>query len=85
MNPSDTHIDRMAETFADRTPYLRTSREERIKVWREALELGRDEGLLTAIESHMRARGVVDKVAEDAWEQARSYPPYEEAPTVVED
>ena len=26
MNPSDTHIGRMAETFAERTPYLRETR-----------------------------------------------------------
>ena len=74
MNPSDTHLDRMAETFAERTPYLRETREEREQAWKKALELGRDEGILTQIESHMKAKGRVDKVAEDTWERAREYP-----------
>ncbi len=73
MKPSDTHIERMAETFAERTPYLRDSREEAKEVWKEALELGRDDGMLTAIESHMKTKGTVDAVAQDAWDRAREY------------
>lgn len=83
MNPSDTHIDRMAETFAERTPYLRKSKEERVEAWKDALTYGREEGALPQIERRMKEKGVVDRVAEDAWERAREYPAYEEAPTEI--
>lgn len=83
MNPSDTQIDRMAETFAERTPYLREGKEQRVEKWKDALKFGREEGVLTQIESHMKAKGVVDKVAEDQWDRAREYPSAEDAPTEI--
>jgi len=73
MKPSDTHIERMAETFAERTPFLRDTREEAKQVWVDALEIGREDGTLEQIESNMRRKGTIDQVAEDVWEQAREY------------
>jgi hypothetical protein len=73
MKPSDTHIDRMAETFAERTPYLRKTRGEAKTAWKDALEISRADDTMTQIESHMKTRGTVDKVAQDAWDTAREY------------
>jgi len=73
MKPSDTHIERMAETFAERSPYLRDSKEKAAEAWKDALEIGREDGTLTAIESHMKTKGTVDKLAQDAWDRAREY------------
>ena len=73
MKPSDTHIERMAETFAERSPFLRENRTEAKAAWREALEIGRDDGMLTKIESHMKTKGTVDTVAQDVWDRARDY------------
>ena len=73
MKPSDTHIERMAETFAERTPFLRESREEAKQAWVDALEIGREDGTLDQIESNMKNKGTIDQVARDAWEQAREY------------
>ncbi len=73
MKPSDTHIDRMAETFAERTPFLRPTRSEAVEAWREALELGREKGILEEIEANMRRKKVVDLIAEDAWGRAKEY------------
>ncbi|NCG21691.1 MAG: hypothetical protein GWP91_21965 [Rhodobacterales bacterium] len=73
MKPSDTHIERMAETFAERTPFLRENHADAKEAWREALEIGRDDGMLTKIEAHMKTKGTVDAVAQDVWDQAREY------------
>ena len=73
MKPSDTHIERMATTFAERTPYLRKSRDEAVEAWKDALEIGREDGILDQIESNMKNKGTIDQVARDAWEQAREY------------
>lgn len=73
MKPSDTHIERMAETFAERTPFLRPSRRAAVDAWREALELGRDEGILEQIEANMERKRVLDSVARDQWDRAREY------------
>ena len=73
MKPSDTHIERMAETFAERTPFLRESREQAKDAWKDALEISREDGTLTAIESHMKTKGVVDVIAKDVWDRAREY------------
>jgi hypothetical protein len=73
MKPSDTHIERMAETFADRTPFLRKSHRETIEVWKEALELGREQGLLEQIEQNMARKKLVDLPVQDVWDRAREY------------
>lgn len=73
MKPSDTHIERMAETFAERTPFLRKSREQRVAAWKDALEIGREAGLLEQIEENMQRKKLVDPVARDAWERAKEY------------
>jgi len=74
MKPSDTHIERMATTFAERTPYLRKSRDEAVEAWKDALEIGREDGILDDIEAHMERKGRIDAVARDTWQQAREYP-----------
>ncbi|MCB9684468.1 MAG: hypothetical protein H6738_05325 [Alphaproteobacteria bacterium] len=76
MNPSDTHIERMAETFAERTPFLRRTRREAVETWRDALELAREDGTLGQIEHNMkeRTRGCADLPVQDVWERARAYP-----------
>jgi len=87
MNPSDTQIERMAETFAERTPYLRKDRDERRAAWRDALEIGREEGTLDQIEHRMHEKQLVDLPVHDAWTRARAYgadgqyDPYADAPT----
>ncbi len=73
MHPSDTHIERMAETFAERTPYLRRTLRERIAAWRDALFIGREQGTLAQMEQHMEKKRLVDMPARDAWERAREY------------
>lgn len=73
MNPSDTHIERMAETFAERTPFLRRSRREAVEAWRDALEIGRDEGTLEQIEANLQRKQVADLPVQDAWDRARAY------------
>lgn len=73
MKPSDTHIERMADTFAERSPYLRETREEAKEAWHKALEFGREEGMLTEIEAHMQRKGTVDTPTKDAWDRAREY------------
>ncbi|MCA9489171.1 MAG: hypothetical protein KC621_04595 [Myxococcales bacterium] len=76
MNPSDTHIERMAETFAERTPFLRRTRREAVDTWRDALEMAREEGTLEQIEQNMRgrSRGCEDLPVQDVWERAKAYP-----------
>ncbi len=73
MKPSDTHIERMADTFAERAPYMRESKEEAKEVWRNALEFSREDGTLTQIEEHMKTKGTVDKITEDVWQRAKEY------------
>lgn len=73
MKPSDTHIERMAETFAERTPTLRRSRQAAITAWRDALEIGREQGTLDQIEANMKQKRLVDLPAQDAWDRAREY------------
>ena len=73
MKPSDTHIERMAETFAERTPFLRKSHQEAIAVWKDALEIGREQGLLDQIEQNMAKKQLVDLPVQDAWDRAREY------------
>ena len=73
MNPSDTHIERMAEVFADRTPFLRKTHQQAVDAWRDALEIGREDGTLEQVEETMRRQGLVDVQAEDAWDRARAY------------
>ena len=73
MKPSDTHIERMAETFAERTPFLRRSHREAIAVWKEALELGREQGLLEQIEENMVKKKLVELPVQDVWDRAREY------------
>jgi hypothetical protein len=74
MNPSDTHIERMAETFAQRTPFLRRTRQEAIAAWRAALELGREAGLLGQIEQNLHEKRLADLQVQDQWDRAREYP-----------
>ena len=62
MNPSDTQIERMAETFAERTPFLRRRRDEAVDAWRRALEYGREEGLLDQMEGRMKDKQLVDLI-----------------------
>jgi hypothetical protein len=87
MNPSDTQIERMAETFAERTPFLRRSRDEAKAAWQDALEIGREDGTLEQIEQRMHDKQLVDLPVNDAWERARAYgpdgayDPYADAPT----
>ena len=73
MKPSDTHIERMAETFAERTPFLRKSLGERVAVWKDALEIGREQGLLDQIERNMAKKKLVDLPVQDVWDRAREY------------
>ena len=73
MNPSDTHIERMAETFADRTPFLRASHKEVVEAWRDALEIGREQGTLEQIEENMQKKRLKDLRAQDLWDRARAY------------
>ena len=73
MNPSDTHIERMAETFAERTPYLRRTLRERISAWRDALFIGREQGTLGQIEQTLEKKRLADLPVKDAWERAREY------------
>jgi hypothetical protein len=73
MKPSDTHIERMAETFAERTPYLRKTVEEATQAWQDAIEISREDGTLEQMEANMRNKGTIDAVAEDVWERARDY------------
>ncbi len=87
MNPSDTQIERMAETFAERTPYLRRSRREAKEAWRDALEIAREDGKLDQVEQRMHDKQLVDLPVKDAWDRAREYgpdeyDPYADAPTV---
>ena len=88
MNPCDTQIDRMAETFAPRTPSLRSNPEDAKTLWRDALAFGREEGTLEQIEDRMREKDVFDAPVQDAWQRARDYgddgvyDPYANAPTV---
>lgn len=73
MNPSDTHIERMAETFAERSPFLRPTRREAVETWRDALEIAREDGTLDQIEHTMKERGVADLPVQDVWDRARAY------------
>jgi hypothetical protein len=73
LKPSDTHIERMAETFAERTPFLRKSKEEATDAWREALEIGREDGVLEEMEETMRRKKLLDLPAQDAWDRAKEY------------
>ncbi len=73
MNPSDTHITRMAATFAERSPYLRATRQEAEDAWREALHFGRAEGMLEQVEENMARKGTLDPMARDAWQRAKEY------------
>lgn len=75
MNPSDTHIERMAETFAERTPFLRRSRRAAVEAWREALRLGRETGQLEQIERNLEDKRLADEPVRDVWERARGYGP----------
>ena len=81
MNPTDTQTERVAETFAERTPYLRKSREEAKAAWKDALEIGRESGTLPQIERSMTEKQLADLPVQDAWDQARAYEAYCEAPT----
>jgi len=86
MNPSDTQIERMAETFSERTPFLRRSRDQAKAAWQDALEIGREDGTLERIEQRMHEKQLVDLPVHDAWERAREYgqpgfDDYADAPT----
>lgn len=72
MNPSDTHIERMAEIFAARTTLRPTLRETKA-VWRDALEIARETGELECIERNLRERRLADPLVDDAWDRARRY------------
>ena len=73
MNPSDTHIERMADTFAERTPYLRKNKAEAKEAWVDALEIGREDGILESIEKNMKNKELIDPIAQDIWDRAREY------------
>ncbi len=73
MKPSDTHIERMAETFADRTPFLRKSHRETVAAWKDALEIGREQGLLEQIEQNLVKKNLADLPVQDVWDRAREY------------
>lgn len=71
MNPSDTHIERMADVFATRVSQRETPVPEARTAWRSALTYARGAGVLERLRAQMQADAPGDARLEDAWADRR--------------
>ena len=69
MNPSDTHIDSMADLFADRFPWATPAPKHARASWHNALKRAQHEGTLEEIEDFLSEDA--DTEVREAWENAR--------------